>query len=115
MESERQTYQLHNILTWRSDAALIGEILRCAQDDSGGSRREILRCAQDDRVRSLGLMPIAADKSAVGTVNRPLHCPHVLPITNSYTHERNHPMSIWEKPHVHLPTTNSYAFQDTFA
>ena len=29
MESERQTYQVHNILTWRSDAALIGEILRC--------------------------------------------------------------------------------------
>ena len=49
MESERQTYQVHNIITWRSDAALIGEILRCAQDDSGGGRREILRCAQDDK------------------------------------------------------------------
>ena len=44
MEGERQTYQLHNILTWRSGAALIGEILRCAQDDSGGGWREILRC-----------------------------------------------------------------------
>ena len=29
MESERQTYQLHNILTWGPDAALIGEIHRC--------------------------------------------------------------------------------------
>jgi len=37
MESERQTYQVHNILTWRSDAALIGEILRCAQGDRVGA------------------------------------------------------------------------------
>ena len=37
MESERQTYQLHNIFTRRSDAALIGEILRCAQDDRVGA------------------------------------------------------------------------------
>ncbi len=38
MESERQTYQVLNIFARRPDAALIGEILRCAQDDSGGGK-----------------------------------------------------------------------------
>src|SRR5437867_568565 len=34
----------------------------------------------------LRLMLIGADKSAVGTINRPLHCPYALfPTTNSYT------------------------------
>ncbi len=38
MESERQTYQVLNIFTRRPDAALIGEILRCAQDDRVGAK-----------------------------------------------------------------------------
>ena len=42
--------------------------------------------AQGDTVRQLRLMRIGADKSAVGTINRPLHCPYApLPTTISYT------------------------------
>ena len=61
-------------------------------------QREILRFTQDDKAvlpvalwptrahARLRLMPIGADKSALGTVNRPLHCLDArLPTTNSYT------------------------------
>ncbi len=42
--------------------------------------------AQGDTVRQLRLMRIGADKSAVGTINRPLHCPYAsFPTTISYT------------------------------
>src|SRR5881409_3422214 len=34
--------------------------------------------AQGDTVRQLRLMRMRADKSAVGTINRPLHCPQQL-------------------------------------
>ena len=70
---------------------------------------EILRYAQDDRavlpaalwptrahVR-LRLMRIEADKSAVGAINRPLHCSYVrLPTSISYTYFLSTPCSLLE-------------------
>jgi hypothetical protein len=43
-----------------------------------GPSRETLSAAKDDSVRSLRLMPIGADKSPVGTVNRPLRMGRVV-------------------------------------
>ena len=59
------------------------EILRCTQDDRAVLPAALLPTRAHARLR---LMGIRADKSALGAINRPLHCPDArLPTRRIHT------------------------------
>ena len=66
------------------------EILRCAQDDRAVLPAALWPSRADVRLR---LMCIRADKSAVGTINRPLLS---FPYTYFIHQDQNDPLTNWQ-------------------
>ena len=65
-----------------------------------GSTSQTLRCAQGDSVRSLRLMRIRADKSAMGAVNRPLQ-----PWPDEFVNVHYHVLRVGLRSNVTLNST----------